>query len=85
MTVRSVIAGVGSALPKRRVDNAELAAQVDTTDAWIVERTGIRSRTKPGFTSSIMMPSPCEARSCSNIAVAVRWASVLSFIRAAPL
>ncbi len=44
MTLRSVIAGVGSALPARRVDNAELAAQVDTTDEWIVERTGIRSR-----------------------------------------
>jgi len=44
MTVRSVIKGVGAALPKRRVDNAELAAQVDTSDEWIVERTGIRSR-----------------------------------------
>ena len=44
MTVRSVVVGVGSALPKRRVDNEELAQQVDTTDQWIVERTGIRSR-----------------------------------------
>ena len=44
MTLRSVLLGVGSALPARRVDNAELAAQVDTTDEWIVERTGIRSR-----------------------------------------
>jgi 3-oxoacyl-[acyl-carrier-protein] synthase-3 len=44
VTIRSVIAGVGSALPKRRVDNAELAEQVDTSDQWIVERTGIRSR-----------------------------------------
>jgi 3-oxoacyl-[acyl-carrier-protein] synthase-3 len=35
---------VGSALPKRRVTNEELAQTVDTTDAWIVERTGIRSR-----------------------------------------
>jgi len=41
---RSVIAGVGSALPKRRVTNDELAAQVDTSDEWIVERTGIKSR-----------------------------------------
>jgi 3-oxoacyl-[acyl-carrier-protein] synthase-3 len=41
---RSVISGVGSALPKRRVTNAELASQVDTTDEWIVERTGIRNR-----------------------------------------
>ena len=44
MTIRSVIRGTGSALPKRRVDNAELAQMVDTTDEWIVERTGIRSR-----------------------------------------
>ena len=44
MTIRSVVAGVGSALPKRRVTNDELAATVDTTDQWIVERTGIRSR-----------------------------------------
>ena len=44
MTRRSVIAGVGSALPKRQVSNAELAIQVDTSDEWIVERTGIRNR-----------------------------------------
>ncbi len=44
MTVRSVVAGVGSALPKRRMDNAELAATIDTSDQWIVERTGIKSR-----------------------------------------
>ena len=44
MTLRSVVAGVGSALPARKVDNAELAQQVDTSDQWIVERTGIRSR-----------------------------------------
>jgi len=44
MTIRSVIRGTGSALPKRRVDNAELATMVDTTDEWIVARTGIRSR-----------------------------------------
>ena len=44
MTLRSVISGTGSALPKRCVTNAELAETVDTTDEWIVERTGIRSR-----------------------------------------
>ena len=42
--IRSVIRGSGSALPKRVVTNAELAAQVDTSDEWIVERTGIRQR-----------------------------------------
>jgi 3-oxoacyl-[acyl-carrier-protein] synthase-3 len=44
MTRRSVVLGAGSALPKRRIDNEELAKSVDTSDAWIVERTGIRSR-----------------------------------------
>ena len=44
MTLRSVLVGTGSALPKRAVSNAELAETVDTSDAWIVERTGIRQR-----------------------------------------
>jgi 3-oxoacyl-[acyl-carrier-protein] synthase III len=44
VTRRSVIAGTGSALPIRRVDNAEICNIVDTTDEWIVERTGIRTR-----------------------------------------
>lgn len=44
MTIRSVILGTGSALPARRVDNHELATRVDTSDEWIVERTGIRFR-----------------------------------------
>ncbi|OWK30122.1 beta-ketoacyl-ACP synthase III [Sphingomonas dokdonensis] len=42
--IRSVITGTGSALPARRVSNAEMADMVDTTDEWIVERTGIRFR-----------------------------------------
>ncbi len=41
---RAVIIGTGSALPRRKVTNAELEKTVDTTDEWIVERTGIRSR-----------------------------------------
>lgn len=41
---RSVIRGSGSALPERIVTNAEMAQMVDTTDDWIVERTGIRAR-----------------------------------------
>ena len=41
---RSVIRGSGSALPERCVTNAEMATMVDTTDEWIVERTGIRNR-----------------------------------------
>lgn len=42
--LRAVIRGTGAALPKRRVSNAELAEQVDTSDEWITERTGIKYR-----------------------------------------
>lgn len=42
--IRSVILGSGSALPKRAVSNAELATRVDTSDEWITQRSGIRSR-----------------------------------------
>lgn len=42
--IRSVIRGSGSALPGRAVTNADLASKVDTSDEWIVERTGIRQR-----------------------------------------
>jgi 3-oxoacyl-[acyl-carrier-protein] synthase-3 len=41
---RSVVRGVGSYLPARTLTNAELAKQVDTSDEWIVQRTGIRER-----------------------------------------
>ncbi|MGQ3102222.1 MAG: 3-oxoacyl-ACP synthase [Alphaproteobacteria bacterium HGW-Alphaproteobacteria-17] len=44
MTLRAILAGTGSALPRTRVSNAELAERVDTSDEWIVERTGIRFR-----------------------------------------
>ena len=43
MTVtRSVVLGCGSYLPQRTLTNADLARTVDTSDAWIVQRTGIR-------------------------------------------
>jgi 3-oxoacyl-[acyl-carrier-protein] synthase III len=42
--VHSVLQGVGSALPRRIMTNADMEKIVDTTDAWIVERTGIRAR-----------------------------------------
>jgi len=41
---RSVILGCGSYLPARILSNDELAKSVDTTDEWIVQRTGIRER-----------------------------------------
>ena len=61
--IRSVIIGTGSALPARRVSNAELAEQVDTTDEWIVERTGIRFRhiAGPDETTATLAATACSA------------------------
>ena len=44
MILRSRIVGCGGYLPKRIVTNAELATRLDTSDQWIVRRTGIRGR-----------------------------------------
>ncbi len=44
MSLRSVVLGCGSYLPSRVVTNAELAERVDTSDEWIVQRTGISQR-----------------------------------------
>lgn len=41
---RSVVLGCGSYLPAQTVTNADLAARIDTSDEWIVQRTGIRER-----------------------------------------
>ncbi|MBN9599733.1 MAG: ketoacyl-ACP synthase III [Afipia sp.] len=43
-TTRSVVLGYGAYLPERIVTNAELTKTVDTSDEWIVQRTGIRQR-----------------------------------------
>jgi 3-oxoacyl-[acyl-carrier-protein] synthase-3 len=42
--MRACIAGWGAAVPAGRLTNADLEARVDTSDQWIVERTGIRER-----------------------------------------
>ncbi|HBK05645.1 MAG TPA: 3-oxoacyl-ACP synthase [Acetobacteraceae bacterium] len=44
MSPRSILAGCGGYLPERVVSNEELAKTVDTSDAWIQERTGIKQR-----------------------------------------
>ena len=61
--MQSVIIGTGSALPTRRVSNAELAETVDTSDEWIVERTGIRFRhiAGPDETTATLAADACRA------------------------
>ncbi len=61
--IRSVVIGTGSALPARRVSNAELAEQIDTSDEWIVERTGIRFRhiAGEGETTATLAADACRA------------------------
>ena len=61
--IRSIITGTGSALPARRVSNEELAETVDTTDEWIVERTGIRFRhiAGPDETTGTLAADACKA------------------------
>lgn len=44
MTIRAQVTGIGSYLPERVVTNAELSKTVDTSDAWIRQRTGIGER-----------------------------------------
>ncbi len=53
---RAAITGVAVYVPERRVTNAELATRLDTSDEWIVTRTGIRERRigGPGETTSTM-------------------------------
>ena len=71
MTVtRSVVLGCGAYLPKRVMSNAELAGMVNTTDEWIVQRTGIRQRhiAAPGeFTSDLALKAARAALAAAKI------------------
>jgi 3-oxoacyl-[acyl-carrier-protein] synthase III len=70
MTRRSVLIGTGSALPKRAVSNAELTETVDTSDEWIVARTGIRNRHLAGpdeTTSSLAVDASRRALEAAGL------------------
>ena len=63
-TLRSVVTGVGGYLPEEIVTNADLAKTVDTSDEWIVERTGIRQRHRAAegqFTSDLATEAALKA------------------------
>ncbi len=69
MNHRSQVLGCGAYLPERIVTNAELAAKLDTTDEWIVQRTGIRQRhiAAPGeFTSHLAIKAAERALAAAN-------------------
>ncbi|BBF68597.1 MULTISPECIES: beta-ketoacyl-ACP synthase III [Sphingomonas] len=71
MIRRSILLGTGSALPVRAVSNAELAQTVDTSDEWIVERTGIRNRYIAGegeTTASLAADAARQAIEAAGIA-----------------
>ena len=61
--LRSVVRGLGACLPKRCVSNAEMETLVDTTDAWIVQRTGITQRyiAGPHETTSTLATKAAQA------------------------
>ena len=60
--IRSVILGCGGYLPERVLTNDDLAQMIDTTDAWITERTGIKQRhiAAEGEFTSDMALAACE-------------------------
>src|SRR5579863_10203494 len=68
--IRSVVLGCGSYLPQRILTNAELAARIDTSDEWIVQRTGIRQRhiaADGEFTSHLAMNAARSALADAGI------------------
>jgi 3-oxoacyl-[acyl-carrier-protein] synthase-3 len=67
---RAAIAGWGIALPEQRVTNDDWAKRVDTSDAWIVERTGIRERRIAGeneTTASLAIEAGAAAIKSANL------------------
>ena len=72
MSLRSVVLGCGAYLPSRIVTNEELATRVDTTDEWIVQRTGIRQRhvaAEGEFTSDLALAAALNAIAHAGIGI----------------
>jgi 3-oxoacyl-[acyl-carrier-protein] synthase-3 len=70
MAFRTQILGCGGYLPERVVTNAEIATRLDTSDEWIVQRTGIRQRhvAAPGeYTSHLAIKAARRALEASGV------------------
>ena len=70
MTLRSVVLGCGSYLPRQILTNAELASRIDTSDEWIVQRTGIKQRhiaAEGEFTSHLAINAARAALEHANV------------------
>ncbi|HEX3423723.1 MAG TPA: beta-ketoacyl-ACP synthase III [Sphingomicrobium sp.] len=81
----SVVLGVGSALPKRRVTNDELAQRIDTSDEWIVERTGIRSRYLAGEgETTASLASDASLRALENAGISASEIDLIVLATATP-
>ena len=84
MTIRrSIVAGTGAYLPEKIVTNADLARIVDTSDEWIVERTGISERrmAADGETTSDLAVKASEA---ALAAPGAAGSAIERIVRAAP-
>jgi 3-oxoacyl-[acyl-carrier-protein] synthase-3 len=62
------ITGWGTALPDKVLTNADLETTLDTSDEWIVERTGIHERRIGGTTASLAAEAGAEALACAGLA-----------------
>ncbi len=68
--IRSLVAGAGAYLPARTVTNQDLATQLETSDEWIRERTGIRERriaAEGEYTSDLAIAAAQEALRSANL------------------
>ena len=61
------IRGWGTALPEKILTNADLAQMVDTSDEWIVERTGIRERRIGGTTAGLAAEAGAKAIAAAGV------------------